>query len=105
MLTAFSQLLRVFGKGAREESSPRRRAFMMTFRRLALLITWVGCASPDPAWKNDRREPDVSEARKIAACAVALDAVSLEAEKSYRAALGALTRGARRAALPVESAS
>lgn len=77
---------------------------MTVIRRFALLIMWVGCASPDPAWKNDRREPDVSEARKIAACAAALDAVSLEAEKSYRAALSAPVRGARRAALPVESA-
>src|SRR5215472_7229078 len=74
---------------------------MTVIRRFALLITWVGCASPDPVWKMDRGEADVSEERKIAACAAALDAVSPEAEKSYRAALSAPTRGKTRA---VESA-
>ena len=63
---------------------------MTVIRRFALIITWVGCASPDPGWKMDRGEADASEERKISACATALDAVFPEAEKSYRAALDAL---------------
>ena len=78
---------------------------MTVIRRFALIITWVGCASPNPGWKMDRGEADASEERKMAACATALDAVFPEAEKSYRAALSAPTRGERRAALPVESTS
>ncbi len=63
----------------------------------------VGCSAPDPAGKSDRREAEVAEARKVEASALALDAVSLEAEKNYRAALSGAVRGDRRAAQPTES--
>jgi len=59
------------------------------------LIAWVACAAPEPSGRTDRRQIELTEARKIAACAAALDTVSPEAEKSYRAAL-ATVRGAVR---------
>jgi len=74
-------------------------------RNCALLIASVACAAPDSAGKIEGRESELRDAHKIAACAAALDAVSIEAEKRYRAVLIAPKLGARRGDLPEESAS
>ncbi len=70
---------------------------------LSIVLGGVAYAAPDAAGKIDRREAEVAEARKVEASALALDAVSREAEKNYRAALSGSARGDRRAAQPTES--
>lgn len=68
-------------------------------RRYALLITCAACGTSAPLGKTEPRE--VEEAGKILACAAALDALSLEAEKN-RAALSIPPRH-ERVVLPLEN--
>src|SRR5262249_5672811 len=55
-------------------------AMVRALRNCALLIASVACAAPDSAGKIEGRESELRDAQKIAACAAALDAVSIEAE-------------------------
>ena len=73
---------------------------MTAIRRYALLIACAACGASQPPGKT--QPPEAEEAGKISACAAALDAVSLEAEKTYRAALSLPARH-ERVALPIEN--
>ena len=80
----------------------------MPIRNLGLIAICAACAT-GPADKMDRGEAEFAEASKVEVCSAALETVSREAEKQYRAALSAPAtapvRRQGRATRPVESAN
>jgi len=68
-----------------------------------LLLACIGCAAF--ITRPSRSQNSTLEAGKVAACAAALDSLSIEAEKSYRAALVRPVQEQRPAALPVEASA
>jgi hypothetical protein len=67
-----------------------------------LLFACMACAACSTRGTSNAHD-STPQARKVAACAAALDSLSVEAEKSYRAALVAPVSEHNRAPLPVEN--